>query len=72
MDSPLDANCLSLEQIALVYSLSDTTLRMAGNPAYLKLEKDNFALHNRVDELQCVIVDLTCIYYLDDLCTEHS
>jgi len=72
MDSPLDANRLSLEQIALVYSLSDTTLRTAGNPAYLKLEKDNFALRNRVDELQCVIVDLTCIYYLDDLRTEHS
>jgi len=46
MDSPLDANRLSLEQIALVYLLSDTTLCTAGNLAYLKLEKDNFALCN--------------------------
>jgi len=72
MNSPLDGNRLSLEQIALVYSLSDTTLCAAGNPAYLKLEKENFALRNQLDDLQCVIVDLTHIYYLDNLCTEHN
>jgi len=72
MNSPLDGNCLSLEQIALVYLLSDTTLHVAGNLAYLKLEKENFALCNQLDDLQCIIVDLTHIYYLDNLCTEHN
>lgn len=55
MDSPLDANRLSLEQIALVHSLSDATLRAADNPAYLRLEKENIALRDRVDKLQCVV-----------------
>jgi len=55
MNSTLDANRLSLEQIALVHSLSDATLCVAENPAYLKLEKENIALRDRVDDLQCVI-----------------
>ena len=55
MGSPLDSNRLSLEQLALVYSLSDATLRAAGNPAYLKLEKENLALRDRIDNLQYAI-----------------
>ena len=55
MNSTLDANRLSLEQIALVHSLSDATLRAAENPVYLKLEKDNLALRDRVNNLQCVV-----------------
>jgi len=55
MNSTLDANRLSLEQIALVHSLSDATLHAAENPAYLKLEKENIALRDQVDDLQCVI-----------------
>jgi hypothetical protein len=46
-----------MEQLALVSSISDATLRAAGNPAYLNLEKENLALRNRVDDLQCVIFD---------------
>ena len=55
MNSPLDANRLSLEQITLVHSLSDATLRAADNPAYLALEKENLALRARLDNLQCII-----------------
>jgi len=55
MNSPLDTNPLTLEQLAVIRSLSDATLRAAGNPAYLKLEKENFVLRDRVDDLQCVI-----------------
>ena len=55
MRSPLDSNRLSLEQLALVYSLSDATLRTAGNPAYLKQEKENLTLRDQVDNLQCAI-----------------
>jgi hypothetical protein len=42
----LDSDCLSLEQIAVVCSLSDATLRAADNLAYVKLEKENIALHD--------------------------
>lgn len=44
-----------MEQLALYHSLPDATLRAAGNLAYLKLEKENLALRDRVDTLQCVI-----------------
>jgi hypothetical protein len=50
-----DTNHLSLEQLGLVSSLSDATLCAAGNLAYLRLEKENLALCDRVDNLQCVI-----------------
>lgn len=55
MNSHLDANPITLEQLAAIRSLSDSTLRVAGNPAYLKLEKENLVLRDRVDGLQCVV-----------------
>jgi hypothetical protein len=55
MNSPFDANPLTMEQLAVIRSLSDATLRAAGNPAYLKLEKENLVLRDRVDALQFVI-----------------
>jgi hypothetical protein len=54
MNPSLDENCLSLDHFSLVHSLSDTTLRAAGNLAYLKLEKENLALRDQVDDLQCL------------------
>jgi hypothetical protein len=54
MNPSLDENRLSPDHFSLVHSLSDTTLRAAGNLAYLKLEKENLALRDRVDDLQCV------------------
>lgn len=54
----------SSEQFALIHSLSDTALRAAANVAYLKLEKENWALRDRVDNLQCVYINLTRIYDL--------
>jgi len=55
MDSSLDENRLSVEQFALYHSLSDATLHAAGNLAYMKLEKENRVLRDRVNNLQCVI-----------------
>lgn len=55
MGLPLDGDLLLPEQFSLVHSLSDTALRTAANLAYLKLEKENLALRDRVDNLQCVI-----------------
>ena len=55
MDFSLDENRLSVERFALYHSLSDATLRAAGNLAYLKLEKENLALRDKIDTLQCVI-----------------
>jgi hypothetical protein len=57
-------NQSSTEQFALIHSLSDTVLRAAANVAYLKLEKENWALRDRVDNLQCVYINLTRIYDL--------
>ena len=62
MNAPLDSNLLLPEQYSLVHSLSGTTLRTAANRAYLTLEKENIALRDWVDNLQCVITNLTCIY----------
>lgn len=54
----------STENFASIHSLSDTVLRAAANAAYLKLENENRALRDRVDNLQCVFIDLTRIYDL--------
>jgi hypothetical protein len=51
---PLDANHLSPQHFTLVHSLSGEVLRAAANQAYLKLEKENLALRDRLDNLQCV------------------
>jgi len=55
MDSSLEKNRLSVERFALYHLLSDATLRASGNLAYLKLEKENIVLRDRVDSLQYVI-----------------
>ncbi len=55
MNALLYSDRLSREQIAAVRSLSGATLRVADNLAYLELEKENLALRDRVDNLQCVI-----------------
>jgi hypothetical protein len=55
MNPPLDADLLLPEQFSLVHSLLDTALRAGANPAYLKLEKENLALRDQVDNLQCII-----------------
>jgi hypothetical protein len=55
MNPPLDTDLLLLEQFSLVHLLSDTALCAAANLAYLKLEKENLALCDWVDNLQCVI-----------------
>jgi hypothetical protein len=54
----------STEIFSLIHSLSDTVLRAAANAAYLKLEKENLDLRDRVDNLQYVFIDLTRIYDL--------
>jgi hypothetical protein len=54
MNTTQGTDVLLPEQFSLVHSLSDTALRAASNRAYLKLEKENFALRDRVDKLQCV------------------
>ena len=58
------ANHPSMEKLSLIHSLSDTVLRAAANAAYLKLEKENRALRDRVDNLQYVFINLTRIYDL--------
>jgi hypothetical protein len=55
MNPPLDTDLLLPEQFSLVHLLSDTALRAAANLTYLKLEKENLALRDRVDNLQYVI-----------------
>lgn len=50
-----DTDLFLPDQFSMVHSLSDTALRAAANMAYLKLEKENIALRDRVDNLQCVI-----------------
>lgn len=57
-------NHTSTENFTLIHSLSDTVLRAAANAAYLKLEKENRALRDRVDNLQYVFINLTRIYDL--------
>lgn len=52
MDPSLDERGLSVKQFTLYHSLPDATLRAAGNLAYLKLEKENLALRDRVNTLQ--------------------
>ena len=70
MNAPLDSDLLLPEQYSLVQSLSDTTLRTAANRAYLKLEKENQALRDRVDTLQCVIYHFNMHISLHSLHTE--
>ena len=53
----------STEHLTLVQSLFDTVLHAAANAAYLRLKKENQALHDCVDNLQCVYIGLICIYY---------
>jgi hypothetical protein len=45
----------SPQHYSLANLLSEEALRAAGNAAYLKLERENLALRDRVDSLQCVI-----------------
>lgn len=52
--SPLDASHLPPQHYTLVHSLSEEVLRASGNKVYLQLEKENLALRDRVDNLQCV------------------
>ena len=57
-------NHTSTENFTLIHSLSDMVLRAAANAAYLKLEKENRALRDQVDNLQYVFINLTRIYDL--------
>ena len=56
MHHPFDAGHLPTQHYNLVHSLSEEVLRSSGNKVYLRLEKENLTLRDRVDNLQCVYV----------------
>jgi hypothetical protein len=72
MHAPLDASHLSSQHYTLVHSLSGDVLRATGNKAYSKLEKENLALRDRVDGLQCVFLFIHYTYIILIILTQNT